>query len=177
MNLNYILDNDFLICAARAIRTLFVNDRELIVRRVKEEAINHRLAVYMERELNTKYSWLSVDVEYNKNYAEVKNIIGPDGNKVFIRPDILVHERGNNYNNKLAVECKLDYMDNNTKYKLMGLKNKPYNYNNSIGIIYKPESQYTYLYIASIDNIERYKIMKTDFDNFDYRFGLPVIYE
>jgi len=140
-------------------------DGELVKRRVKEESLNHRLAVYIENfvKRSCAYSYLSVDIEYNKNYSQEKAIEGPDGDKQFIRPDILVHERNTNFNNKIAIECKLDYMNNHTKRKLTELKKKPYSYEHCIGIVYKPEMSYLFVYIATEVEVTKHVISKSDF--------------
>lgn len=165
VKLSNILNNDVLICFGKALFQLMNNDSNLLVRRVKEEAINHRLAVYLENIIksNNDNSHISVDVEYNKNYDKRKEITYPDGTKVYFRPDILVHQRGDNYNNKLAIECKIDYMDKKTIEKLKGMKREPYFYDNSIGIVYRPQIPNVFLYIASDTAITKHTVPKSEF--------------
>lgn len=103
-------------------------DSELLKSEAHEQAISHRLAVYLET-LFTGTRELNVDCEYNKNLRASKRVdigtiekqaleacnctackkILKDPNilndKLF-RPDILVHSRGNHERNLIVVEIK-----------------------------------------------------------------------
>lgn len=89
---------------------------------IHEQAISHRIAVYLEQRLPDS----NVDCEYNKNLHEFKQLMGGGGKysgctccacsrrsslgttteKRHFRPDILVHRRGNNTKNLIAIEIK-----------------------------------------------------------------------
>lgn len=73
-------------------------------RNIHEQALSHRLTVYLEN--SNKFKGYIVDCEYNRRGADRKTI----DNKGF-RPDIIVHERGNNNKNLLYIECKQPYSD------------------------------------------------------------------
>jgi hypothetical protein len=76
------------------------NDADMIRQRAHEQAISQRLAVYLE---NTLPGW-HVNCEYNRQGT------GTDPKRDAIgdirRPDIIVHERGNDERNLLVVEVK-----------------------------------------------------------------------
>lgn len=75
------------------------NDEKLVKYAVKEESISHRLGVYLEQELGS----FNVDCEYDK-YGEQGRY--KDTIHGRIRPDIIVHSRGNSDHNLLAIEVK-----------------------------------------------------------------------
>ena len=158
----YVSNDNIKEILSNAIKTLFLEDSRIIFRKLKEEAINHRLAVYIENELKQclDLSYLNVDLEYNKNYDSDKDIIRTDGQIKKIRPDILVHQRENNYNNKIAFECKINSLSKYDKEKLIALRKAPYNYENAIGIVYKPEKDYFFLYCVNNDICEKHIIEK-----------------
>jgi hypothetical protein len=131
-----------------ALKCLFKKEERLIIRKIKEEAINHRFAVYLENGIlqNSNFAFLNIDLEYNKNYDKDKEVIGTDGITYKIRPDILIHLREDNYNNKIALECKINCLSVKDQQKLLILKKPPYNYENCIGIVYKPSRDYFFIY-------------------------------
>lgn len=148
-----------------ALKTLFDKEARIIFRKLKEEAINHRLAVYLDNGIrDTQYSFLSVDLEYNKNYDKDKEIIGSDGKSHRIRPDILIHQREDNHNNKIALECKIESLSVNDREKLLRLKEKPYSYENCIGIVYKPDKEYFFIYHVQDNQIIKSKKEKKKFE-------------
>jgi hypothetical protein len=109
---------------------VYQNDRFLIENNVREEAVSHRLAVYLER----AFLGFDVDCEYNKAEDLPKKLLTePDFscNKMLdesqqraarqswvrsnsskngngLRPDIIVHQRGRSAvsDNLLVAECK-----------------------------------------------------------------------
>lgn len=83
-----------------AIRILWSRDADLLSRRAQEEAIAHRLAIYLELFFPTMH----VDCEYNRDGDDPKRV----GH--LRRPDIIIHRRGT-LDNLLAVELKCDQAD------------------------------------------------------------------
>lgn len=86
------------------------NDKELLERDVSEWAITHRLALYLTRNLSLdqRFSKYFVDCEYNKMLEpNGHNYVAKHGDSSkLIRPDIIVHDRGNNNKNLLVIELK-----------------------------------------------------------------------
>lgn len=97
-----------------ALRKLYSNDEELIVRDVNERSVTHWFAVYLQERFP---NW-NVDCEYNRNGTETKRLrrlgIAPEqidsadlsGQTVY--PDIIVHHRGCKRGdaNLLVIEAK-----------------------------------------------------------------------
>lgn len=102
-------------------------------RKLHEVAINHRLAIYLEKFLATQS--LFVDIEYNREGGSVKTI---EGN--VYRPDIIVHNRmsNENKNNYLIVECKkdIDSFEDQNKIKSF-MENDKYKYKYGLKVIYR----------------------------------------
>jgi hypothetical protein len=105
----------------QSLRNLFANEASLIDRKLKEECINHRFAVYLEKHKPQEYTDYVVDLEYDKDFSNSKQI-SINGVPTSIRPDILIHQRENNSNgNLIAFECKKHYLTVHDKQKLRGL--------------------------------------------------------
>lgn len=115
-------------CLAQAVAQLFQNDAYLLETKAHEIAINHRIAIYLEkyfqlRDSETKRNVLSVDLEYNRvissdsliekgtHTALTFECCNPNGKTIYVekdvRPDIVVHERGTGHHNILWIETKL----------------------------------------------------------------------
>lgn len=94
-----------------ALKKLYELDDYLIKHDVHEQTISCRLAKYLEEEIREQGSDdikdLNIDCEYNKDRDDIKRF--PGQKKGSIRPDIIVHRRGNNDNNFLVIELKKDY--------------------------------------------------------------------
>ncbi|MDR0911755.1 MAG: hypothetical protein LBM96_04030 [Methanobrevibacter sp.] len=106
-----------------ALDDLINNDKDLIEEKwdVHERAITHKLGCYLQ-----KYFDLSVDCEYNrkgisKNIKEIprkylKDCLSKEDKDVNgsknIYPDIIIHKRGNNDHNLLAIEFKKGFKEN-----------------------------------------------------------------
>lgn len=84
---------------------LYENDSDIIRRGGMEQSASFRFAVYLN-DFIRGCNWLNntqVDIEYNKNGLEPKKTPRrPNG----VRPDIIVHNRGNNDRNVLVIEIK-----------------------------------------------------------------------
>ena len=65
MRKEQLLNTELLKIVSQAISQMLETDGELVKRRVKEESLNHRLAVYIENfvKRSCAYSYLSVDIE------------------------------------------------------------------------------------------------------------------
>jgi hypothetical protein len=80
-----------------ALEELLERDMNLLISRAHEQAICHRLAVYLD-----SLTDLNVDCEYNRNMMKAKQLSG--GRR--FRPDIIIHRRLSNAENVLVVETK-----------------------------------------------------------------------
>ena len=143
-----------------ALADLYENDSIIINRYTKEEAINHWLAIYIDRrvkeKMNLKFDY-NVDVEYNRNVtgeffdrATVNkkiirsSIIGLSCQEVI--PDIIVHKRGSNEHNYLCIEAKKKYLGSKAKNKdlnkILGLLDEPFKYDFGSIIQYLPSEDF-----------------------------------
>ena len=99
-----------------------------------EQAIVFRVGVYLQEALKeSSFSNLQLDSEYNKSLDRPKRTPNyKDG----IRPDLLIHQRGDHSNNKLAVEFKGWWNDDHGDdiSKLKDLTSPEYDYKYSLGI-------------------------------------------
>ena len=90
---------------AQSLEKLYLNDKLLIDRGGLELSVRFRFAVYLQ-ELIKNIDWLSgyqLDAEYDKNGEQPKRIPRRQNG---VRPDIIIHSRGNNNANILVVEIK-----------------------------------------------------------------------
>ena len=99
-------------------RTFLKTDRSLIDDDVAERTLCGALKSHLEKELSfAKIKGYYVDVEYNRNYGQVKTILDDNFEVVSIQCDLIVHSRGNNIkqDNLLAIEMKKSYRDQFSK--------------------------------------------------------------
>jgi hypothetical protein len=99
-----------------AIDTLFQSDAYLLEHGVDERALSSALAGYLKEQVGLiGIRNVSVDAEYNRNAMlgsprHPKALWVPDGNGAYIqknvRPDVIVHERGQHRRNLLVIEIK-----------------------------------------------------------------------
>src|SRR5690606_11184388 len=82
-----------------ALQQLYLNDRYLMEHGIGECSITHRLAVYLEQ----AFSVWHVDCEFNRSGEDPKLAMRLRASK---RPDIIVHRRGPDGPNLLALEVK-----------------------------------------------------------------------
>ena len=94
-----------------ALQLLLTRDGYLLAKDASERSITHRLAHYLQKQF---LNW-HVDCEYNRqNHDFSKKLKGlgydqvspTDGGEHSVFPDIIVHMRGSNENNLLAIEAK-----------------------------------------------------------------------
>lgn len=106
----------------KALRSLYANDPFLIEHDVNERSISHRLAMYIQEEMNNQVSGWHVDCEYNRlgsklvnNHWRSKTLSLPvagvttdDTKAKTVYPDINIHHRGKEggEHNLLVVEIK-----------------------------------------------------------------------
>jgi hypothetical protein len=103
----------------RAVQELFQRDANF-PDGVNERSITHRLAIYIEEELRATgdgFPHLSVDCEYNRFREDVpkrlKGVYGEgdggagDTEATTVYPDIIVHQRGNDDDNRIIIEVKV----------------------------------------------------------------------
>lgn len=138
-----------------AVNSVYKEDRFLFAyfdgsRKGMEQSFVFRTGIYLNDLMkDTEFKSLDLDSEYNKNLNEVKATSRyPDG----IRPDLIIHERGSNNQNKLAVEFKGFWKRNIQKdiNKLEDLTNPNGKYKYTIGIfVFIGEKNASYRYIIN----------------------------
>ena len=115
-------------------------------RKLHEVCINHRLANHLEDSILPLFSGNGevyfVDIEFNREGKNFKDT-EIDGQKVRVRPDIIIHNRksGDRKKNFLVVECKKadagdqEKRDDTKKIKALLTDNK-YSYRFGLQVIY-----------------------------------------
>lgn len=101
-----------------ALERVIKDDVNLLIYGVNERSITHRLAVYLEEEVGGDWD---VDVEYNRvgedevsktvpiEYlnSKISDDVDPgDLDAKTVYPDVIVHNRGERYENLLVIEAK-----------------------------------------------------------------------
>lgn len=84
-----------------AVREALSKDWDLVALGCHEQAISHRIAVYLEH----RFQGFSTDCEYNRRDSSVKRYTNELGEVKNMRPDIIVHKRISSIN-LMAVEIK-----------------------------------------------------------------------
>lgn len=144
-----------------AVHLFLANDRNLLRLEAHEQSISHRIAVYLE----PLFEGLNVDCEYNKHLDCSKKInlsdFNPDSHRGCdcnackeivkgklpsdekpFRPDILVHHRGNDYNNRIAIEVKKGKECLFDQAKLKALTDNDGDYKYDLGVfVYFPDDR------------------------------------
>lgn len=90
----HICKEEVIAAFSQALTTLFEKDKELFDFDVQERAIAARLAMYLHEYFSfAETNGLRIDVEYNRDYVDIKrrNLQDRDG---WIAPDIILHQRG-----------------------------------------------------------------------------------
>lgn len=151
-----------------AVRLFTLNDKKLLELKAHEQAVSHRIAVYLECLLKG----YNIDCEYNK-HGDLSKKIDVDLQKIdikdlegcpctackkilkkeasseieerFFRPDILVHTRNTDENNYIAIEIKKNKFCPFDEAKLLALTDKKGNYEYKLGVfLYFPKGVATY---------------------------------
>lgn len=101
-----------------ALERVIEDDTDLLKYDVNERSITHRLAVYLEEEVGGEWN---VDVEYNREgedevsksismehlKSKISDDVDPeDLDAKTVYPDVIVHNRGERYENLLVIEAK-----------------------------------------------------------------------
>lgn len=104
-----------------AIDELIKNDYHLIKEDCNERSITHWLAVYLSKFFPTYH----VDCEYNRDVSNQKKIKYSSNKNEDTRiiPDIIIHKRGNNSSNLLAIEVKKSASSVNFRHDIEKLEN------------------------------------------------------
>lgn len=111
---------DLCVFVDKAIKTLLANDIFLITNNVNERSITHKLATYLNIELNKNKKEWDIDCEYNimskkviekdfitkKLNLRIDQINNNDVSAKTVYPDIIIHRRDSDKNNLLAIEVK-----------------------------------------------------------------------
>lgn len=136
----------------RAIISVYNEDRFLLrfaqgVRKGLEQAFVFRVGLHLSNLLRgTAYETLDLDSEYNKNHGAAKTTRRfPRG----LRPDLIIHRRDSNEENKLVVEFKGWWKNGSRRdiRKLKDLTDPNDNYHYQIGVfvrIGRDEARYRY---------------------------------
>lgn len=145
---NYLID-----LLSTAVNSVYQEERFLLRfadgdREGLEQAFVFRTGIYLSRLIvNTNYEILDLDSEYNKNHGGSKTSSRfPNG----MRPDLILHRRDSNEQNKLVVEFKGFWNANNSDndfLKLEDLTSPNENYKYLIGAyveIGRQNPNYTY---------------------------------
>ena len=134
-------NDEFKKLVIESLKILLSNDAYLIKNNATEPIITGRLACIInniaeERQLLTAN--LSVDVEYNLDCdnEDLRKRLHLNGNSLDepVRPDIIIHERGNSLKNKLVIEFKKSRSPKKNKDRdITKLKQFNNEYNYSLG--------------------------------------------
>jgi len=110
---------------AEALNQLYEKDKSLILRRANERSITFRFGIYFE-ELVKKSSFkhLNIDAEYNRNGEKYK-WMPSELKRNSTYPDILLHQRETNNENKLFIEFK-GHWNTNEKARDIDIKKLEY---------------------------------------------------
>jgi hypothetical protein len=143
-----ILDNSIL--------DLIKNDNYLLKTTSGELAINHRLAIYLERNLPERLKNYNVDCEY---YRDVQNKSNRKQNN--LTPDIIIHKRGNNYpTNYLYIEAKRFKSNNDDVNKIISFLKEHYFFRFGCFLKYFTEQEFIIYELLYIENESVEKIIR-----------------
>lgn len=100
-------------CYDTALKTFCENDIQLIATVAHEQAMAHRIAMYLEQACREQAGSIDpryvVDCEYNRNGYGIKEIINDQAELIEIRADVILHSRGlvEKQDNLIAIELKI----------------------------------------------------------------------
>ncbi|MEI6706008.1 MAG: hypothetical protein WCK96_02610 [Methylococcales bacterium] len=108
-----------------SLKKLYEKDESLISRHAHERSITFRFGIYFEELVkNSNFSHLNVDAEYNRNGEKYK-FMPSELKRSKTYPDILLHQRETNNQNRLLLEFKT-YWNNNSKACEIDIKKLKY---------------------------------------------------
>jgi hypothetical protein len=123
-------------CLKAAWSQVVKRDLSLLQNEVHEQAVCHRFAVYLESELP---GW-HIDCEYNRVHHNRIKMLGTKR----VRSDIIVHRRGPDGPNRIAIEVKPQHRDCRTdKGKLRGFLSE-LKYEFAVMTTYAPDGAATF---------------------------------
>jgi hypothetical protein len=133
-----------LISIDKPIFSLPMDDNSDFERKLHEVCINHRFALYLQKNISEFCSEnnienLYVDIEFNKKGSNPKKVVDDNGQKIEVRPDIIIHNRKDEREkiNILVVEAKKDNISTHDIRKIKALMNDPdYKYRYGLTISY-----------------------------------------
>lgn len=139
---------------------ILLGEKELN-REVHETAINHRLAVNMEMFMPENLAQYHIDIEYNRFINQRKLVQSiKTGERVEVRPDILVHSRTN-----LGIEIPHFLVVEAKKYT-----NNEKDRNHVMDIMADYNYQYKYgLLVSYYENISSIQCELYSFENGDFK--------
>ena len=118
---------------------LYNNEQYLFDNNLSERDMVFHFGWYFRRKVESmqEFDGYSVEVDWNKDEADIK-MLEIDGEKRRIFPDFILHKRGNNDNNLLAIEFKKNkFIDKKDFYKLEKLTDSNYLYRYKLGLFIK----------------------------------------
>lgn len=124
-----IIINELIEMTLNVLEKLYENDKILFINDVSERTLAFRFGIYLYNILNKndKFKYLNIDSEYNRNIRGINiyKSIGIDNYRRKTYPDLIIHERGTNDNNQLAIEFKKKVRNKRNDYLI--LENKQIN--------------------------------------------------
>jgi hypothetical protein len=140
---------------------LFVTDRILFSRSIKEECINCAFVRHLYNNIVPELDGYFIDIEFDKMITENNTNTKKIQYNNAIRPDILIHRRTKNLNENYAViECKKGYLNSNDKSKLLEFSKTNFCYKFCLGISYLIHKSYWRLYVVLDNKILPYNFPK-----------------
>lgn len=162
MDINSFLNNDNLNDVLKlvncSLRQLYKRDKHLFyqvdgeVKDTCERSMVFRFGIYFNERLKKNYpdlfprktdEKLSVDIEYNRNMGEVKNLLPTDVHGYF--PDLIVHKRESNEFNEIIMEfkkapCNPSDLKNDEDKIMSFCNNEPYFFKLGIFVLLSPDN-------------------------------------
>lgn len=124
----------------KALHEFFSKDKELLCIDANERSITHKLAEHLQRQ----FADLDVDCEYNRYDYKVKRPPNEEGiettyssKRDTVYPDIVVHKRASQLDNKIVIEVKKSNNKRNVssdKARLRKFTNAGYRYEYNLGL-------------------------------------------
>lgn len=127
---------DIKIALFNAISKVYMNDLDIINKKIYEVTFTVRLGMYLREILEYKYDY-KIDCEYNKRGTDPKTKSENDNTP--IRPDIIFHKRAKNNDestigNIFFLEAKWDKLSNDDFKKMILSLGSHYCYSYAIGL-------------------------------------------
>ncbi|MEU8900133.1 hypothetical protein [Nocardia sp. NPDC048505] len=128
----------------RATLALDRDERELIDYNVHEQALGFRIGLFLANAIERPDSKLRVDSEYDREGTEPKVILREG--RIGKRPDLVIHVRGNNESNLLAVEIKKSIKAlKDDRERLRALQSHPFHHHAAVLLILGATPQWQWI--------------------------------